>query len=79
MKYLEKFPIPGVAKLANAETFTPSAVIVQWCHEGPSLILHSSAAAPNLPFFAGFSILNFLLPFHVRYIGLIALVTSFHS
>lgn len=54
MKYLEKFPIPGVAKPANAETFIPSAVTVQWCHEGASLILHSSAGAQNLLLFCCF-------------------------
>lgn len=63
MKYLEKFPILGVAKLSNAETFTPSAVTVQWCHEGPSLILHGSAAAQDLPFFCWFFPFKFFCPF----------------
>lgn len=54
MKYLETFPIPGVAKPADAKSFPPSAVPIQWCHEGPSLILHSSAAAQNLPRFCCF-------------------------
>lgn len=59
MKYLEKFPIPRVAKPVNAETFTPSAVTFLRCHEAPSLILHSSAAAQNLPLFCWFFLFKF--------------------
>lgn len=54
MEYLEKFPIPGVAKPARSNTFTASAVTVQWCREGASGILHSSAAAQKLPLFCWF-------------------------